>query len=152
MPDGENMKRHHSNGRTLAVEGHTPGGGGRLPPIGGRHSHPPRGGWASTRGVQRPISLEYQIYPPSSPNIWYSSNWNGRALAAGPRFINIILILLSPLWRIYKLWYLWTPRCQYVALERCQVAIWDRRDKSSEYQEFRIRVCAMIHSDTSTWL
>ena len=25
------MKRHHSNGRTLAVEGHTPGGGGRLP-------------------------------------------------------------------------------------------------------------------------
>ena len=58
MPDGENMKRHHSNGRTLAVEGHTPGGGGRLPPIGGRHSHPPRGGWASTRGVQRPISLQ----------------------------------------------------------------------------------------------
>ena len=50
------MKRHHSNGRTLAMEDHTPGGGGRLPPIGGRHSHTPRGGWASTRGVQRPIS------------------------------------------------------------------------------------------------
>ena len=61
------MKRHHSNGRTLAVEGHTPGGGGRLPPIGGRHSHPPRGGWASTRGVQRPISLEYQICTPTIP-------------------------------------------------------------------------------------
>ena len=31
---------------------------------------------AESRGVQRPISLQYQIYPPSSPNIWYFSNWN----------------------------------------------------------------------------
>ena len=34
-------------------------------------------GVASARGVQRPKTLEYQIYPPSSPIIWYSSNWNG---------------------------------------------------------------------------
>ena len=33
-------------------------------------------GVASARGVQRPKTLEYQIYPPSSPIIWYSSNWN----------------------------------------------------------------------------
>ena len=34
-------------------------------------------GVASARGVQRPKTLEYQIYPPSSSIIWYSSNWNG---------------------------------------------------------------------------
>ena len=34
------------------------------------------GAQAESRGVQRPISLQYQIYPPSSPNIWYFSNWN----------------------------------------------------------------------------
>ena len=45
-------------------------------PIGGRHSHTLHGGCASMHGVQRPISQQYQIYPPSSPNIWYSSNWN----------------------------------------------------------------------------
>ena len=50
-----------------------PAYGGRASPPGGPTLH---GGWASMHGGQRPISLEYQIYPPSSPNIWYSSNWN----------------------------------------------------------------------------
>ena len=54
---------------------HQAGGAASRPLAAATHT-PPRGGWASTRGVQRPISLEYQIYPPSSPNIWYSSNWN----------------------------------------------------------------------------
>ena len=58
------------------MEGCTPGGEAR-PRLWRRASHTLHGGCASMRGVQRPISLEYQIYPPSSPNIWYSSNWNG---------------------------------------------------------------------------
>ena len=65
MSDSENMMRHHQNGRTLAMEGHTPGGEARHPPIGGRRSHTLHGGCASTHGVQRSISLEYQIYPPA---------------------------------------------------------------------------------------
>ena len=65
MPDSENMMRHHQNGRTLAMEGHTPGGEARRPPIGGRRSPTLHGGWASMHGGQRPISLEYQIYPPA---------------------------------------------------------------------------------------
>ena len=47
------------------MEGHTPGGEARHPPIGGRRSHTLHGGCASMHGVQRPISLEYQIYPPA---------------------------------------------------------------------------------------
>ena len=65
MPDSENMMRHRQNGHTLAMEGHTPGGEARHPPIGGRRSHTLHGGCASMHGVQRPISLEYQIYPPA---------------------------------------------------------------------------------------
>ena len=38
------MMRLHSNGRTLVMEGHTPGGEGRLPPIGGRRSRTLHGG------------------------------------------------------------------------------------------------------------
>ena len=30
---------------------------------------------------RRPAELGYQIYPPSSPIIWYSSNWNGLGVA-----------------------------------------------------------------------
>ena len=37
----------------------------------------PREGWALGDGGQRSISLEYQIKPPPTYKIWYSSNWNG---------------------------------------------------------------------------
>ena len=33
--------------------------------IGSRHSPTLHGGWASMHGGQRPVSLEYQIYPPA---------------------------------------------------------------------------------------
>ena len=61
--------RHHQNGRTLTMEGHTPGGEARHPPIGGRRSHTLHGGCASTHGVQRSISpqvLTKESRPPSS--------------------------------------------------------------------------------------
>ena len=55
------------------------GGSSLLPPP---SPHPPQKreptphtGWARVRGGQSPISLEYQIQPPSH-HIWYSSNWN----------------------------------------------------------------------------
>ena len=69
VPDSENMIRHHQNGRTQAMEGHTPGGEGRHPPVGGRHSHTLHGGCAFVHGVQRPISpqvLTKDSRPPSS--------------------------------------------------------------------------------------
>ena len=58
---------------------------------GGRRGGPPptthRGptlcrGWASVHGGQTPISLEYQICPPSF-TIWYSSNWNAHPYLEG---------------------------------------------------------------------
>ena len=48
----------------------------RPPPHTARGGHTLQGGCASVHGVQRPISLEYQICPPAT-TIWYSSNWNG---------------------------------------------------------------------------
>ena len=49
MPDSENMMRHRQNGHTLVMEGHTPGGEARRPPIGG---HSTLAGCASERSLK----------------------------------------------------------------------------------------------------
>ena len=78
-----NMVRYHQSMIHQHLEAHSPLTEGHHPPLAGgpplpthRGYSPSAEGVASVHGVQTPISLEYQICPPTL-TIWYSSNWNG---------------------------------------------------------------------------